>query len=401
MKSKSRTSNIALYVILALLVAVNVLAVFGGSSRKSPPIPSTYSTHENGVKALYLLLQENGYDVRRLRNGYQDFPADAAALVVFKPSYPINVYEKDGLKSWLSRGGTLVSGLPYGEGLLDRLDFFESCCASPLSAVPLPGESIRVEEGAGILDGVDRLSPVRRTGLRGYPPETIPLITVDERVYMTVTKFGGGRIFVAPAESLFSNGNIMKHDNLRLAFNLFGELKSGPIYFDEFHHGYTSRGDSPVFSFTDAAFGTPYGLFVLLLVVAVLVLLLNRDGIRTEARTGQARRPSPLEFADAAADMYSRAKAYTENTVVILDIFHVEMARRSGLPPYSSMEDIAAGYPVHSTLHGGLMHLAALRRALDSGRRLSGAEALATAILVENLRKECDEENAKSYQGNS
>jgi hypothetical protein len=111
-------------VVLALLVALSA-AGFVSFDRppesEAEPHRSTYNPGPTGVRALYQLLEESGYDVARWREPYKALNrraggAQGAALVVVGPfrggprmeERPLPPDELLELKRWVSDGGRLL-----------------------------------------------------------------------------------------------------------------------------------------------------------------------------------------------------------------------------------------------------------------------------------------------------
>lgn len=381
---RAKTGNISFIAIITLFVVVNV--VLGVLSQKNSdlPIPSSYSAHENGVKALFESLGKSGYGVKRLKRSYANLPQDAGAVMVMKPSYGVEDYELKKLREWLSGGGTLISDMDCTNGPLPDLGF-EIPCSFPDS-----DKTLNVYNGTGLLTGIKKIGPGVGTGAENIPGETIPLIYENGRAVMSVTKYGKGLIIAAPFDKLFSNGNISKNDNAKLAYNIMMKIgNKRKLYFDEFHHGFLEGGERPAFTLRDALFGTAYGLFVLQMLLAGMVFFLNRDGLKNGGdESGSHLSASHLEFVDAGAFLYLRAGAYRESTGHLLRIFNRELNTTLGAHPDTSYEELSERFDPAGGLSSDLMKLAEYRDAVVSPAYFSASHSFGASEIIEKLRKE-------------
>lgn len=369
---------LALFAVFTALICVSV--IMGG--KEANPAASTHSAEPRGAKALYLMLEKSGVDVRRLERDFTAIPKDARVLVSIQPTYQPVSGELRGLKKWIRSGGILVISSNCTNPFLPPLGFSSAC--STFS----PDRVIGVTTSAGPMAGVRRVGPFYGVGAMEAPPETIPFIYRKNSFQLSVSRLGGGRIVFIATDEIFRNENISKYDNARLAGNLLGLLgKDEAVYFDEFHHGYAEPGFKAGFTMTEAIFGTPYGLFALQLLVAALLLFYNRDGLKTVEPKSETPPPSPVEFADAGARLKRRAGAHGHATVSMIEILRRETARRAGLPPETDFQTAVSRLPAGGDVGDTLLALARVKRKIESGHDISPAYSIKLAKAVEYCRK--------------
>lgn len=373
---KARTSNTAVGVVLTIFLGLSA-AVFFFSSRETHKFPfaTSYSTHPNGLKALYLLLEEQGWDVRRLKREYTDLPEDTGVVVLAAPRFGVSSEEVDALRAWVERGGVLVTTMPCDQASFARLDFEGPCGIAMLDRNAVP-----VNAAPGLLDGVTTIGPAAPRRFTRTPWEFVPLVFDGAEIYVGVAQVGSGSIYVLPVDTLFSNSGLDEHDNARLAYNLFSSLDAdAPIYFDEYHQGFTSGGPGPGgMSLLQAAFGTPYGLFLTQLILAVLLLLLNRHGLKKRQPRANLS-ATPLAFAGAAAGLYRRSGAHAHSAARMILMAQRDLVRRRGLPPDTPLGEIADMFPQSDKRHTVLHGLAQVQGAIRGGRTVTPDQAVRIA----------------------
>ena len=322
-----------------------------------------------------LTLQEQGYDVRRLKRGYEDLPDDASVLVLAAPRYPVTAEEGRALGAWLEGGGVLITDLPCGRDAIEALGFEGRCGVAVLDR-----PRVAVDGGGGVLHGVGAVGPAAPRRFKETPRSFVPLVFDEADVYMGVARVGDGAVYMVPADTVFSNGALDEYDNMRLAYNLFVSADSGgAVYFDEFHHGFSGAGQGPGgLTMVQALVGTPYGLFTVQLALAALLLLLNRHGLK-KRRPRATLQATPLAFAGAAAGLYRRSGAYARSASRMLRITRRDLARRRGLPPDTALQHIADLFPQHDDRHRALRRLAHFHDAVRDGAGVSPDQAVQIA----------------------
>jgi hypothetical protein len=374
--NKARTSNTAVGVVLVIFLCLSAAVFFFSSSETHKyPFATTYSTHPGGLKALYLLLDEQGWDVRRLKRDYTDLPEGAGVLVLAAPRFDVSAEEVDALRAWVERGGVLITTMPCDQAAFAKLDF-EGPCGMAL----LNRNKVRVNPGPGLLDGVKTMGPAAPRQFTRTPREFVPLIFDGADIFAGVARMGDGAIYVLPVDTVFSNSGLDEHDNARLAYNVFSSLDANAaIYFDEYHQGFTTGGPGPGgMSLLQAAFGTPYGLFLTQLILAALLLLLNRHGLKKRQPRANLS-ATPLAFAGAAAGLYRRSGAHAHSAARMILMARRDLVRRRNLPPDTPLQEIADLFPQSDERHKVLHGLARYQEAIRGGRTVAPDQAVRIA----------------------
>lgn len=387
-KRNARTSNVTVVVILVLFAALAaVIFSVAGSDARKIPMPTSYSTHAQGLKALYELLDGEGFRVSRLRRSYASIPGSADVLVSVEPRVAIRSHEMKALRKWVEQGGTLITSVPCDQQAYQQLGFESPCGASILDT-----NMVRVRNGAGLLRGVRALGPAAPRRFSRTPEQFVALVFNGQDTYAGVARLGKGRIVALPAHTLFSNNNIGGHDNARLAYNVFAAEGMGAhIVFDEFHHGFAEGDEAPGdMSLPHALFGTPYGLFVIQLLAAALLYLLNRNGIKKRPQRMNLS-ATPLKFAEAAAGLYRRSGAHARSTERMIRQTRRDLVRLRRLPPDTTLDDLAALFPERDPRRECIARLANKARYIQNGGSISPDEAVAAARDIAWIKSEFEE----------
>ncbi len=142
----------------------------------------------------------------------------------------------------------------------------------------------------------------------GSPAAEAPVVHLaasNGRDILVEQKFGNGSIVILTDPYIVSNLGIRELDNMQLALNLVD--RSGPIVFDEYHHGFGSNNNR----FLEYFAGTP--VIPMFLQVVFLIGLIMFSQSRRFARPVDEPEPnrlSKLEYVSAMAELQSRTKAY-------------------------------------------------------------------------------------------
>ena len=278
---------------------------------------STFKSEPDGARGLYLLLSESGLPISRhqqdltiipsSRNlvllgtrfarekGFEkiafdgsdggvnddeerDGEADDAEFnsrgVNALKSPAVNTEESEKLLEHVRNGATLVY-VPSSfrdPKLLEDLDVTLERTDKSLSVRTLvPAQPSRY------VQGVERVVTKVRAFLQ-LPPGAVPLL-VDEKFDKPVAAlipYGQGRVILIGAPELAMNKNLGVADNARFWFSLFSAISSsGPVAFDEFHHGFTGERSMGEFA---ARYGLQYAVAQVLLGLMLWALALKRFG---------------------------------------------------------------------------------------------------------------------------
>ncbi|WP_257456997.1 DUF4350 domain-containing protein [Archangium lipolyticum] len=244
----------AIYGVLVALALALGLAV-----NQTPPqstVPSVDNPGPQGLRALYLYLQESGAPVSAPREAFGEAgpPSSVRTLVVAAPAgRSVSEEEADALRQWVSRGGTLVylvSREPKGKQ--PHLDDWLQVSSGPLSSpgsegLPegekdLTGTTARVWVPVGAARGLERFRVSLDRGLVVEHPEAVPLAGTKGAAVMWRVPVGQGEVYVLAGVDLAENRRLELLDNLRFWDALAAR---GPIAFDEYHHGVEPRPEPP------------------------------------------------------------------------------------------------------------------------------------------------------------
>ncbi len=250
---------------LTLVMFVIYLAL-GGEQSASEDEPrfvrTTYSSGPDGLRALYLTLQELDCDARRWRLPLRATALpDSGTLVIVDPM-PLAASEWEELHDWVGRGNrVLLAGLealPEVRWHSERriaLGSSQTTSARPIqptyltqgveslsvrSPYRIPLEPSKESEEEDDEEVCDMCSGV------GRPPRAFheslaraaPMFADDEGIIAAHARVGQGSAVLLCSPWSLSNQGIREGDNLSFALNALVGADQGPIYFDEYHHGY-------------------------------------------------------------------------------------------------------------------------------------------------------------------
>jgi hypothetical protein len=334
-----------LFLLLLLFNLLFFVDVQGQDENEQNGSRSSYRSTLFGTLAFYTLLQESGYKVTRFERPFtklNEHPELSALVVISIPdSRPPSQEEFNSLAEWIESGGLLV--------VIDRV-------------VELSFEGIDIKtSGDAPLDNIRPLQPTYVT--RGV--ESVALSEFASHVDVTSTSVtyhigngraaivadsmvGDGRVVLVSDPFLVANNGISQADNAVLAVNLFANLPSGTIAFDEFHHGFGSTQNSGVLAYFR---GTPVP-WMLAQASLIAVLMVYSFGRRfgRPLPLRKERRTSNLEFVSSMANITRLARA---NDVAMQNIyfeFRKRLCRYGGLPSKSEIPRIASAVSKRSSL---------------------------------------------------
>ncbi|HYO68796.1 MAG TPA: DUF4350 domain-containing protein [Archangium sp.] len=244
-------------IIYGVLVA---LALGLGLAVNQSPAPSMLPSVDNpgplGVRALYLYLQESDARVLTLREPFdgQELGDSIQTVVVAAPSKrPVTEEEAGALRSWVSRGGTLVYLVSReAKAKQPQLDDWLRISEGPMLApdsegLPprerdLTGTTVRVWVPVGPMRNVERLRVSLDRGITVGRPEAVPLAGAKGAAVVWRVPEGHGEVYVLAGTDLAENRRLELLDNLRFWDVLAAR---GPLAFDEYHHGVPPKPEPP------------------------------------------------------------------------------------------------------------------------------------------------------------
>jgi len=332
---RSRADLVILLLVLLGFIAGNIWLVEQGRRRTSgfefAPNASAFNRGPSGLYGLYTLWRKLGHNTRVWRRPWTTLPSAADLFVVATPfsmGAESASAEPSDLLRWVKAGGTLVI-LGSDPDLAAEFKLRHQSGSELHSTLP-PSAPTR------LLEGVDALS---LSGDRWAGPlEPVVIHLHDQRGPALVSRPMGKGSVVALADSgALANAHLAEADNALLAANLAG-LVDGPIYFDEFHHGYQERPTLASYVLR------PPLLWATLQVLFALLLFFHAAGRRFGPPLPRLRAPkhrASAEHIGAMASLYQRAGAGGAVLQRLAEGFRREVNPHLGLPVNASREQIA------------------------------------------------------------
>lgn len=316
------------------LLLAGLLLLFGfltyrvvGEASEGPelrPQRSTYSAKPGGYKAAFLLLKNLGLPVARCEAEPSRWPRDARVMVTLTPQERTGAWDKkqvEAARKWVERGNTLIVASDEPNTLLHELELETGASAKKTTPL-IPQQPASFLAGvAKVETGTERWN---QTGSRAVR------LLGDKKPFAVVFENGRGRVYAFASPDLWENARLGQEDNARLfaqiAATEWGGDKSGRIYFDEFHQGYT--GEQSFWS----AIGAP-GQWAVYQLIAVALLAIYSAG----RRFGLARPMPPAarvssEYVTSLADLYRRARANDAALSSVYSAFRRDLCREAGMP---------------------------------------------------------------------
>jgi hypothetical protein len=313
--------------ITLVVLGVALLAYIGVVSeqrqRAAVDTYSTYDARSGGYRAWYELLEREGVDVTRFERQAAFLDDSIQTLIVSIPlpsdetAILPTAVDRAAIDRWIGDGGTVVVLGPY----VPDVD-------SPLAHVRFRALAAAALHRLGVRAVASAEHPVVRRGT-----------------------YRRGTIYLVGDEALFSNARIARADDARLAFALAAPRGGGTVAFDE-----TIHGDLVPEHWWLVA---PRRL-VIAIIVAVLVVALAALGasirLGPPLRAPVRREASSLEYVEAVASLYGRARAVRPALHEALQSVKRAVGTSLGLPGDMPTRELALGTPI-ADLRGALAEL--------------------------------------------
>jgi hypothetical protein len=375
--------------IVGLLVLLGALATFlmRGAARGSfADKLSTYRSEPDGARALYLLCEKRQVPVRRvqqslellgeqqnlallavefseksakqlehaswmnsLADGGTDDDDDASKRddasdeddrlhsgTNLLRSTPVEASEREKLLEHVKSGHTLIY-VPWGHGENPLLKAINVALWKADKALELrtlvPGQPTPYTQG------VERVE-TRVQAYLGLPSDAVPLL-VDEKLgesVAAVVPYGQGEVIVIGAPELVMNRALARADNAQFWASLLTTVaRTGPVGFDEFHHGFTSDRSMADFA---ARYGLQFAVLQLIGGVCLWAAALRRFGqprpLSEDIRVGST------DALFATSRLYREGRHWAHAADSILKELSAELAALAALPARSEAAEIAA-----------------------------------------------------------
>jgi hypothetical protein len=330
----------------------------------SSPTYSIYNTKTNGLSVYFRYLDELGLSPKVLRS-VDELPKDATIVVVGPFDIQPSAADTKRFTAWVRGGGRLVlAGSEAGLMLIDLDLAAGPSGGSADSRVSPTSPSVYTQGVRSVVPGGDRL--------RAVAPEWVTLFADSEGGVLLSATVGKGEVLWLAGPYAISNAGIGKGDNARLAVAMVAAAP-GAIYFDEYHHGFTS----------EASLWTRLGaggqVTVLLGVFALAALLVARGRRLGPALAPREEPPArTAAYISSLAELYRKAGARAEALEALEDGLARALARRHGT--------VVAGLARRPEANEAIEHSRALRRGRDIGRD----EFLTAARRLRRARREVE-----------
>ncbi len=400
---------------LALLAALSWFLLQGARRGSFADRLSTFRSEPDGARALFLLLSESGLPVSRQQQDLTVLPAernlvllgtrfrdelgdDKAAFDGSDAGVPaseeadeeefkarglnalrapaVSREEQDKLLEHVRNGATLVfAPASHRDPKLLR----ELGVELVRTAASLDTRTLVPAQPSRYVHGVQRVV----TRVRAFlvlPPGAVPLLVDNEldQPVAAVVPYGQGRVILLGAPELAMNRALGVADNARFWRSLLGTVAaSGPVAFDEFHHGFTGQRSMGEFA---ARYGLQYAVAQLLLGVALWALALRRFGRprppEEELRVGST------DALFATSRLYRAGKHHAHAAASIARALAHELAEKAGVSGRLEPAEIGAALEVRGRkdLARALLDVSAAARTADDERDVQHVATLAAVV---------------------
>lgn len=324
----TRDTWLVMGLLLILIVIMAFVAVSKQQQAQTFPPLSSLSSERDGTLALKLWLKKLNYSVIEETPSTYTLPKASQIIFVLQPAY----IEKNDLKvldDWVRHGGTLIAAGELSFEVLTeyfefKLDHFQDNPKQFTLQTPLfqnPALQTSLPTGASEFKLVYYFVPSRSA--------YVTHLAADDKPVLISFELGNGRVILASSTYAFTNAGLKQPGNPALLLNLLGMAqKQGPIWFDEWHHGFHGT-DSGVGGGPDSWLRyTPLGRSVLFIAVIIFIALLLRGRAfgRAVPLPRELRRRGALEHVSAMANL-SRLAGHR---IPVLREYHHQLKRTLG-----------------------------------------------------------------------
>jgi hypothetical protein len=390
---------------LAVLFVLFIAAMLGFErvAQETVPhdVPSTLNAQSAGAKALYLLLQKEGFTADRMEAPWTALSAKIGLLIVIEPlreDREISPDELKSLKSWIESGGTVLFMVTLPARPIDTKDEIAGDIAiiegdkKPKDLPPFAPASPYVRN-VGLLHVA---SPVR---LKAGENSHYQTLFKDEGGALAAQKaLGKGHVILLANSVAASNSAIAQADNAILLYNIAAETlqtSRRTIAFDEYHHGVGFENHATGEVVEEGLFASlpKPARFVFLHVCALGALLLyvgnRRFGpVRTlRATTYRAS----TDYVGSMARLFRRANAGDIAVVTLYRQFVRDLRRQLDLTPDTPMAQLVAqAVRVYGIEERTFVQFLTTCEEIDRGKRIAEPAMLQLARELDHYRRSCN-----------
>lgn len=201
------------------------------------PVPSVINAGPRGARVLHTWLVETGGQVETISQPLTSLPPGLQVVVLAAPTArEVTQAEVEVLEQFVEQGGTLIylsprpaRTQPALQGWLKLSDRPPPPIAATLAG-DVGGATVEVDPSPrSLLAGVEQLRVAAESWIEVEAPDAVPVAGKA----LWVRPLGKGQIWIGAGADLLENRRLDLLDNLQLWAN----LRSLRIGFDEFHHG--------------------------------------------------------------------------------------------------------------------------------------------------------------------
>jgi hypothetical protein len=365
-------------------------------------VPSMYNAQSGGVKALNLLLEQQGYRVADLRSPWSALVSSHGLLIVVEPfaggkDRAVSKEELEALSRWVNDGGHLLYLVTAPARPLDPSDPLTGDLAvigvkdSKSTILPPSLPAAPLMENIRLL----RLgSPVRLD--MSFDAEYVSLLSDAEGDLIVEKTVGKGNVVVVASTALATNAGIADADNALLLTNMAMRAvgDSGKtILFDEYHHGLglTTANSAKTRSLMAL---TPLGWKLAALHLALLMVILIYNGNRLFGRPRRGEVPphrSSVDYIGGMARLYRRAGATEIAVGTLHQAFVRDLTSAMLLTPDAPIPEIVERARRRFGVDADALHaLLSAGAAALNGQRVSEPEMLRLCEQYDVFRRKLD-----------
>jgi hypothetical protein len=327
---------------IGALVLVSTLAVFTGSAfdeewkRVVPEgrqMASMHNKRATGLQGLSKLAESLGLPVAPWEQPYRQLK-EPGTLVLIAPTESLQPFQIEQILLWVNKGNDLIyiddMTFELSNSVATKLGVTVKSAGRPGAKV----EDVDVAPNSNVPETahVEKLRLASATRVAGGTA-----IAKDAQgAFLTVIKFGKGRVLFGTCPSILANKTIAKKEywgNFQFISNWF-KTTPGTIYFDEYAHGFS--GGTNVFAYlAHGPVGAASAQIILILIIAVI-----SESQRFGAARGieTRRQISNLEFINGLSHAYRRAKANTAVLDILFHAFKNKLSRALAVSPHEPVE---------------------------------------------------------------
>lgn len=384
-----------LALLFGLYLALTIFAERTAQQATTKATPSSFNTKSSGLKAYFLLLEQQRYTVDRLRAPWQSIGNGDSVLIVAEPTDPdrrILPDEAKALRKWVEAGGSLLYFVAAPPRDFDPTDTLTGDIAvisgggDAQTAAPEKSDSPYLAN----VKSVAYQTPVRLKPAKKAPYAV--LLKDDDGALLIDKVVGKGHIVVASLGDIAANAAIQKEDNAVLLVNFASALGGdGAIQFDEYHHGVgfeVAQGETGgVWSVVPIPLRL--GLYAALFLGAALLYNNNRMFGRLRPAPTFVQRSS-ADYVGSAGTLLHRAGAADLAVAMLYERFVRDLNKILDLPPESDLNKTVTEAQRKFSVNGPQLQQTFTRcEAAKQGERLRESEMLALARQIESYRRVC------------